>query len=61
MTDPLQCTFDDARHQQLRDGIAMNTAAKVDWFEEMVALVVKFEVRDRLLGRPMERNDDTVG
>jgi hypothetical protein len=51
MTDPLQCTFDDARRQQLRDGIAMSTAAKVAWFEEMVALAVKFGAWDRLVER----------
>lgn len=51
MTDPLQCTFDDARRQHLRDGIAMSTAAKVAWFEEMVALAVRFGARDRLVGR----------
>lgn len=51
MTDPLQCTFDDARRQHLRDGIAMSTAAKVAWFEEMVALAVRFGARDRLAGR----------
>jgi hypothetical protein len=48
MADPLQFTFDDARRQHLRDGIAMSTAAKVAWFEEMVALAVKFEALDRL-------------
>lgn len=50
MNDPLQCTFDDARRQHLRDGIAMSTAAKVAWFEEMVALAVRFGARDRLAG-----------
>jgi hypothetical protein len=48
MTDPLQCTFEDARQQHLRDGIAMSTAAKVAWFEEMVALAVRFGAVDRL-------------
>ena len=51
MIDPLQCTFDDARRQHLRDGIAMSTAAKVEWFEEMVALAVRFGARDRLRER----------
>ena len=46
--DPLQWTYEDARRQQLRDGIAMSTAAKIAWFEEMVALAVKFEAIDRL-------------
>jgi hypothetical protein len=50
MTDPLQYTFGDARRQHLRDGIAMSTAAKVAWFEEMVALAVRFGARDRLAG-----------
>ena len=61
MTDPLQCTFEDARRQHLRDGIAMSTAAKVAWFEEMVSLAVHFGAVDRLRDRPMERNDDTAG
>lgn len=52
MTDPLQCTFDDARQQHLRDGIAMSTAAKVAWFEEMVELAVRFGAVDRLRDRP---------
>lgn len=49
MTDPLQCTFEDARRQQLLEGMAMSTEAKVAWFEEMVALAVKFGAIDRLL------------
>jgi hypothetical protein len=61
MTDPLQCTFEDARRQHLRDGIAMSTAAKVAWFEEMVTLAVRFGAVDRLRHRPMERKDDTAG
>ena len=61
MNDPLQCTFEDARRQHLRDGIAMSTAAKIAWFEEMVTLAVRFGVVDRLRDRPMERNDDTTG
>ncbi len=60
MTDPLQCTFEDARRQHLRDGIAMSTAAKVAWFEEMVSLAVHFGAVDRLRDRPIERNDDTA-
>jgi hypothetical protein len=58
MTDPLQCTFDDARRQHLRDGIAMSTAAKVAWFEEMVALAVRFGARDRLAGRGEVASDE---
>ncbi len=61
MNDPLRCTFEDARRQHLRDGIAMTTAAKVAWFEEMVSLAVHFGALDRLRDRPMERNDDTAG
>lgn len=55
MTDPLQCTFEDARRQQLLDGIAMSTEAKVAWFEEMVALAVKCGAVDRL--RRIEEDD----
>lgn len=49
--DPLQCTFEDARRVHLREGIALSTQAKVDFFEEMVALAVRFGARDRLAGR----------
>ena len=61
MNDPLQCTFEDARRQQLRDGIAMSTAAKIAWFEEMVTLAVRCGAVDSLRDRPMERDDDTAG
>ena len=61
MNDPLQCTFEDARRRHLRDGIAMSTAAKIAWFEEMVTLAVRFGAVDRLRDQPMERNDDTTG
>ena len=47
MPDPLQCTFEDARRNHLLDGIALNTAAKVAFFEEMVALAAHFDARDR--------------
>ena len=33
----------------LRDGIALTTAAKVAFFEEMVELAVRFGARDRLV------------
>lgn len=58
--DPLQCTFEDARRNQLRDGIALSTAAKVAFFEEMVALAVHFGARDRLRreGRPSSEDLD---
>jgi hypothetical protein len=49
--DPLQCTFEDARRVHLREGIALSTRAKVDFFEEMVSLAVRFGARDRLAGR----------
>lgn len=49
--DPLQCTFEDARRVHLRQGISLSTRAKVDFFEEMVALAVRFGARDRLEGR----------
>lgn len=52
MPDPLQCTFEDARRNHLRDGIALSTAAKVAFFEEMVALAVRFGARDRLGEKP---------
>ena len=48
MPDPLQCTFDDARRNHLRDGMALSTAAKVAFFEEMVELAFRFGARDRL-------------
>ena len=48
MRDPLQCTFEDARRQLLLDGIAMSTADKIAWFEEMVELVVKADAVNRL-------------
>ena len=47
MSDPLQCTFEDARRNHLRDGIALSTAAKVAFFEEMVMLAARFGARDR--------------
>ncbi|WP_407352163.1 hypothetical protein [Luteimonas sp. R10] len=46
--DPLQCTYEDARRAQLRDGIALDTVAKVAFFEEMVAFAARFGARDRL-------------
>jgi hypothetical protein len=49
MSDPLQCTFDDARRNHLRDGMALSTASKVEFFEEMVELAVRFGARDRLV------------
>ncbi len=51
MSDPLQCTYEDARRNQLRDGIALSTEAKIAFFEEMVAFAVRFGAHDRLAGR----------
>ena len=49
MATSLQCRFEDARRNQLLDGIALSTAAEVAFFEEMVELIVRFGARDRLL------------
>lgn len=57
MTDPLQCTFADAARNHLRDGIRLSTAAKVDFFEEMVTLAVHFGARNRTA----ERKSDPSG
>lgn len=46
--DPLQCTYDDARRNNLREGIKLSTAAKIAFFEEMVSFAFKFGARDRL-------------
>lgn len=51
LPDPLQCTFDDARRTHLRQGIALSTRAKVDFFEEMVSFAARFGARDRLANR----------
>lgn len=48
MEDPLQCTFEDARRRTLLAGMALDTNAKVAFFEEMVSLAHQFEVRDKL-------------
>lgn len=58
--DPLQCTYEDARRNHLRDGIALSTSAKVDFFEEMVSLAVRFGARDRLAGRRAAKRDGDV-
>lgn len=57
--DPLQCTFEDARRVNLRQGIALSTRAKVDFFEEMVAFAAKFGARDRLADR-VERQPEIL-
>ena len=51
MPDSLQCTFEDARRNHLRDGMALSTVAKVAFFEEMVELAFRFGARDRLAER----------
>ena len=48
--DPLQCTYEDARLNQLRDGIALSPRAKVDFFEEMLSFALHFGARDRRSG-----------
>ena len=40
-------THEDARRAQLLDGIALDTCAKVAFFEEMVSLAVHFGARNR--------------
>lgn len=45
-------THDEVRRQHLRDGIALSTQAKVGYFEEMVALAVRFGAYDRLRSSP---------
>jgi len=62
MTDPLQCTFDDARRNHLLDGIALSTRAKVEYFEEMVEFALYFGARDRLAVRePGSTEADPAG
>jgi hypothetical protein len=52
----LPATYDNVRRQQLRDGIALSTQAKVAFFEEMVALAMRFGARDRLRVETPPRN-----
>lgn len=49
--DPLQCTYADARRTTLLQGIALDTQAKIAFFEEIVSLAFKFGARDRLADR----------
>ncbi len=51
IADSLQCTYEDARRNHLRQGIVLSTAAKIAFFEEMVTLAVCFGARDRLSQR----------
>ena len=39
--DPLACTFEDTERVQLQAWIGLSTAAKVDFFEEMVELAYR--------------------
>ena len=55
--DPLQCTFEDASRETLLAGIALDTEAKVNFFEEMVSLAHAFGAYDRLA----PRNDQAIG
>lgn len=55
--DPLQCTYDDARRVHLRQGIALSTRAKVDFFEEMVSFAARFGAKDRLANRRAREPD----
>ena len=52
MSDALACSFEDADRNHLLAGIKMSTAAKIAYFEEMVALVVAVGARDRLAEAP---------
>jgi hypothetical protein len=54
MTQMPPFTHDDARRRQLLDGIALDTRAKVAFFEEMVALAVHFGGRNRHRDSPNE-------
>ena len=50
-SDPLRCTYDDARRNTLLQGIALDTRAKVAFFEEMVSFAFQFGAVDKLAGR----------
>ena len=49
--DSLRCTYEDARRNTLLRGIALDTGAKVAFFEEMVSFAFQFGAFDRLAGR----------
>ena len=49
--DSLQCTYEDARRNQLREGIALTTADKIAWFKEMADFILHFGARDQLAVR----------
>jgi hypothetical protein len=44
----LKCTFEDAEHNLLLAGIALDMSAKVSFFEEMAELAYYFQAFDRL-------------
>ncbi len=48
MPDPLSCRHEDARRNHLRDGMALSTAARIAFFEQMVERAVRFDARHRL-------------
>ncbi|MDZ4350709.1 MAG: hypothetical protein U1A22_14380 [Xanthomonadaceae bacterium] len=50
-SDPLKCTFEDARRETLLQGITLSTRAKIALFEEMVTLAMTFGAYDRLVAR----------
>lgn len=52
MKPAANATNDEVWRQQLRDGIALSTQAKVEFFEEMVAIAVRFGAYDRLRATP---------
>jgi len=56
-TDPLQCTYEDARRANLLRGMALSTSAKIAFFEEMVSFAARFGARDRLAGRRDHESD----
>ncbi len=57
--DQLQCTFEDARRVNLRQGIALSTGAKVAFFEEMVSFAIRFGARDRLAAGQVRESHPT--
>lgn len=58
--DPLQCSYEDARRVHLRQGIALSTRAKVDFFEAMVSFALKFAARDRLADRRVKETAEAL-
>ena len=54
--DPLQCTFEDAERNHLREGIRMSVRAKIEFFEEMLELAW----RSGAAQRAARRDEDDV-